>query len=314
MPRQAATMQRVLACPECTGEEFAISLLKDDGVGVAKCGGCARDYLLFDSADYWFDVIQQRYPRTRVCSCKGSAFRLRGDYWMREDGDIHTIQLWSTCAQCAKAKRELTLDIDYSPTQSLLDQPLVHCAKPKLLYDVKDLGLYATPERIAGVVRYLHEHERCTYVGVLRESRQWVRRTLDGPTAIATVLCAEAPDGLSSFLWIYALPTPLDVPPEAVATAKQEDGFWKRNDVIRIGSPMQVIWGGERTKLYAIQFANERVDGDAVQPKSQAFRAATGRLMQWLAKEFVSWRGPSSFDDPVVHAQAFGDRFTRKKR
>ncbi len=42
----------VARCPQCAGETFGLRLVKDEAVGVAKCLGCDRDFLILDSADY----------------------------------------------------------------------------------------------------------------------------------------------------------------------------------------------------------------------------------------------------------------------
>src|SRR4051812_32331218 len=124
-----------IRCPDCQGEEFELRLLKDEGVGTAKCLRCARDYLILDSADYWFDVIQQGYPRASRCACKSTSFGLRFEYSYRDGGEVRCIVVCSACSRCGKTKRQMHLEIDYGGTENLVRQPLAFCATPRILYD-----------------------------------------------------------------------------------------------------------------------------------------------------------------------------------
>jgi hypothetical protein len=65
------------SCPECQGIQFEIRVKKDEQVATAKCMNCDRHYLMLDSQDYWFDVIQRGYPRVSRCSCRGTMSCLR---------------------------------------------------------------------------------------------------------------------------------------------------------------------------------------------------------------------------------------------
>src|ERR1035437_2549045 len=106
-------------CDACAGVDFEIRVLKDEGIASAHCAKFSRDYLLLDSEDYWFDVIQAGYPRPSRCTCKAMSFKLRCDYFYRENGDISSINVWSACSNCQKVKRQLTVDIDYGDTEEL---------------------------------------------------------------------------------------------------------------------------------------------------------------------------------------------------
>src|SRR5262245_14469516 len=73
------------ACPNCGKDRFQLRMLKDEGVAAVRCTVCERYFLLLDSGDYWFDVIQQGYPRLARCTCKAETFRLILDYRLRDD-------------------------------------------------------------------------------------------------------------------------------------------------------------------------------------------------------------------------------------
>src|SRR5262249_41241241 len=128
-------------CPKCQSDRFELRVLRDEGLASARCVKCSADYLLLDSRDYWFDVIQKGYPRLTRCSCKNESFRLRLDYSIREDGDIDYIEAHSICSACGKTRRQLDFEVDYSGTGHLLKKPLVPCKNPKVLYDLRKLNL-----------------------------------------------------------------------------------------------------------------------------------------------------------------------------
>lgn len=117
MPDQS-TVQ--LSCPSCHGEQFEIFVLKDEGVGAVKCVSCDKNYLLLDSADFWFDVIQGRpYPRLSRCSCKVTNHQLTAEYSFGDDCQVRSVNVDSKCGMCGKVRRQLALDIDYAPTNKL---------------------------------------------------------------------------------------------------------------------------------------------------------------------------------------------------
>jgi hypothetical protein len=291
-------------CPECRGTRFEVRILKDEGLASVKCVRCNRDYLLLDSDDYWFDVIQQGFPRISRCSCKSTSFSLKCDYFLRDDGDVETIAVLTTCASCGTTRRQMTVDIDYTDTQSLIDQPLVFCSNPRILYDLQEVTLYATHNDIARVATYLQS--QCTFYCRLIESGERVVRQLGIDDVKKAILCRneECP-----YFWIYASPTALNVPSAEVETAKKESSFWKRNEVVRISSPTTMVWESATALLYHLGFSNEYVEGQSIVQKSALFRKTTVRLLDWLAREFVAWRGHHCFDNPNVHTKVFGERF-----
>jgi hypothetical protein len=311
----AVAMDRVrsieLDCPECRGAQFEASLLKEESIGVVKCLQCSRDYLLLDSADYWFDTIQQRpYPKPTRCGCKATAFRLRLDYVFRDDGDVRSVVLWRSCAACEKTRRLLDVEIDYSPTKELVAAPLVYCKNPKIHYDLHELTSIAKPADIARLIVFLGEQGGCRYTACLRESGDWCVRDVDaGEAAQAVVREGESP---LTFFWIYASPHPIRVSADAIRGAKKEAVFWKRHAIIRISAPIRMAYETTRDRpalLYYFRFSNEYVQDEVVAAKSRPFVDLTALLVKWLGTEFVTWRGANCFDNEEEHLRAFGDRF-----
>lgn len=310
-------------CPECDGAEFALRILRDEAVAAARCVNCSQHYLLLDSGDYWFDVIQKGYPRLVRCSCKNESFRLSIDYSFRDDGDIDHIRVGSTCSACSKTRRRLNVEVDYSPTDRLLKEPLVPVKNPKVLYDLKDLNLLVTLPDITRVIGYLGT--TCSFVSCVRTGDRWVLRSEDAAGVNATIESAR-------YLFIYAMPFRIDVPEYQATT--QEDAFWKRSEVIRLGPKSHVCsyslgdnpsrrishrsdapTGPGDTEIglsFDITFSNEFVSAERIVSKSTLFRTVTAGLMAELQKALVSWRGPHCFDNPEVNVRIFGDRFRKR--
>ncbi len=49
--------------------EFQVRLLTDDGVGLLTTKD-EENYLILDSLDYWYELIQNEYPKKKKCSWK----------------------------------------------------------------------------------------------------------------------------------------------------------------------------------------------------------------------------------------------------
>jgi hypothetical protein len=314
-------------CPNCQSEIFELRVLRDQAVAAVRCLRCSADYLLLDSEDYWFDVIQHGYPRLSRCSCKSQTFRLRIDYNIRDDGKIDYVELHSICSACGKTRRQLFFEADYCDTDHLIKRPLVPCKNPKVLYDLNDIHLLVTLPDIVRIVDHLAKMSR-GFLTYLRSEDTWVPVYQDVGDAKATI-------ERSKYFLIYAMPDLIDVPGDLLDTRKKEDAFWKRSEVIRIGSKHHIgmhQFGdlppsicecsdpptcGDYTEFglsFYINFSNEFVRGEEIVLKSEGFRRATASLFTMLASGFVSWRGPESFDNPDVHVRVFGDRFRKKAK
>jgi hypothetical protein len=291
--------------------------MKIQAVATAHCVKCDQDYLLLDSKDYWFDVIQTGYPKISGCKqCKGKTFSLRCEYEYRESGDVRHIDVAHRCSSCGRTERLFETDIKYGGTDHLVTLPLTPCKNPKILYDLQELSLYAERRDLSRVVEFLASEHGCYFVVWVRRENKWVKCELPGEEAAALILQEPSPRGSVSFLMIYATPNRLDVPDSAVNTAEKEAVFWKRNEIVRISSPMNIVVNGSISNqpalLYYIRFSGDIVDDGKITKKSVGFQSLTSSLLAWLDSEFVSWRGPRCFDNATEHRRIFGDRFILK--
>jgi hypothetical protein len=281
-------------------------MLKDDDVATVRCAKCNRHYLLLDSGDYWFDVIQAGYPKLTTCTCKGTLFRIELDYRLRDDGDVERVTVSTRCVACRKSQRRMGIDVDYSPTRRLLQKPLVPCKNPDIRYDLVELSLYAKAADIARIAQWLAEHG-CSFAGSIRERDDFVVKqfSIDEVTERITRKVSYLPH----YLQFYAMPKRRVIRAAEISTARKEAAFWKRNELIRISSPGAIVWGSRTGQHYDIQFSGEFIRGQSVVAKSSRFRKLTAALLQWLSTQFVSWRGSDCFDNEQIHRRLFGKQF-----
>ena len=284
-------------------------MLKDEGVATVSCVACGSHFLLLDSGDYWFDSIQRGYPRVTRCTCKRTAFQLQLEYYLRDDGDVELVRVGTRCTACRKTQRRMSVEIDYSPTRRLIEKPLTRCKNPEILYDLKELTLYARAADIAQVADYLAE-QGCSFAGVVRQGDDWVLQTLSPDQA--TELIARKVSYGQFYLQVYAMPRRIVMTDAAISTSRKESTFWKRHEVIQIEAPLQIGWGSRTGQLYNIHFSNEFIDGGKVVAKSSRFRKLTDELIDWLGKKFVTWRGADCFDNEKAHRRMFGKQFLGK--
>jgi len=299
------TQQRP-SCLKCGKDAFELRMLKDEAVAAVRCVACGSHFLLLDSGEYWFDVIQTGYPRVTRCSCKSTAFQLQLEYYLRDDGDVEFVRMGTRCTACRKSQRRMSAEIDYSPTRRLLEKPLTRCKNPEILYDLKELSLYARAADIARVAEYLAE-QGCSFAGVVRQRDDWVLQTLSPDQAAE--LIARKVSYMQFYLQVYAMPRRIVMTEAAISTSRKESTFWKRHEVIQIDAPFQIDCGCRTGQLYYIRFSNEFIDGGKVVAKSGRFRKLTDGLVAWLGTEFVTWRGPNCFDNEQAHRRLFGKQF-----
>jgi hypothetical protein len=96
--------------------EFQFRVLKEEGVGLLTTRS-DKSYLILDSLDYWYDLIQTAYPKKKKCKCSNEWFRVQFDYLLREnEEDIKSVQITASCTNCVGSPelrpQELELPIE----------------------------------------------------------------------------------------------------------------------------------------------------------------------------------------------------------
>ena len=107
---------------------------KDESIGLAVTES-GKNYFLLDSKEYWYDLVQEKFPKKLRCKCKSNLFYGKLKYCQRDGcSDFCKVELITKCASCGAEKNQLELSLDYSPTEGLYKSPLVFCANPNLKY------------------------------------------------------------------------------------------------------------------------------------------------------------------------------------
>lgn len=285
-------------CPKCSNSEFELWISKEESVACAKCWNCNAQFLLFDSEDYWFDVVAKSYPRKSRCTCKEWIFSLRVQYDLRDNGDVKSIKLWTTCKACELDKVKLTVKIDYGDTSNLINEPLKFCANPEIKYKLYEISMYALPEDIAEIAKYLATES------FLPSSYLWK----NGRCTKQSTDIAEISEQIMSerYSFIYFASNPIDSDSIDHLTAKQEEQFWKGNEIFRISNATKIHLREEIGSLYFIKFSTEFIRSDAtVAAKSEFFSDHTHKLLCWLESHYLSARGPLCYDNQNLHRRLF---------
>ncbi len=123
-------------------DEFQIRYLRDESVGILTSRS-DKSYFLLDSKEYWYDLIQEQYPSKQKCSCKNDFFKISFAYTPRKGtDDFRAVELISQCTECKKIKTFGQIDIDYSPSSQLFEQPITFCEQPKIKYKTYSVSGY----------------------------------------------------------------------------------------------------------------------------------------------------------------------------
>ena len=262
--------------------EFQVRYLRDEQVGVVSTPS-GSSYFLLDSAEHWYDLIQETYPPVLKCSCKNDWFCLTLDYTPRAGTeDIREVSIHCRCTACQKTKSLLPIEIDYSPSIHLLDTPLLFCRQPKIKYKTYRLAGYWSQEELMGLAgflmdrhlhaygwywdshydhRYLRELSVAELESFLTENREPCLAVYFSEEPLNPALVQDGQDGLGTHI-------PHDI--------------WRKTNMFVLNGPYRVIPYG---LLYEMVFCGEYLDKDGeIHPKSPAFQALIQDFRKYAGK------------------------------
>lgn len=276
------------------GEDtFQLRLIKEEGVGLLTSSN-DRNYLLLDSLDYWYDLIQMGYPKKKKCRCKNEWFTVRLNYLLREaTPDYKNITVITTCTHCNKVSTAMDLDIDYSPTEHLYRQPVAFCEKPKISCQISQLSAFWNSNDLKLFLTFMFDelklHVYCWFYGHPDGIRYFEKVTFEKAIEIITVNHQY----LSFFFSIQEIDLG-----EMIAGIEKRGVYlkndpWRKNELIELSSPTHMLGYG---LLFSIHYCGQHLDKWNVVDKSPAFRTLATGLEQWLAIHFVTKRGKHCFD------------------
>lgn len=300
------TQQKSIKCI-CGSNEFSINLNKTESVGLVNCKKCEKNYFLLDSGDFWYDVIQEKYPSLTKCNkCKNSFFQIVLTYEFRQDSNnVKYIQIVGTCNKCNTSKNLGTWKIDYGPTDSLVRSPLVFVKNPKIKYNLSTKTCYWTPKDLVKFLEFLFEQDLSIYWQHF-DNKQILTKKFKRDEAV------KRASNLDYYKFI-ASQKELTIP-------KNQKINWKKEEVISVSSPIYMNLGGKIGEkiglLFYIEYTSNYIanfTAGNVKEKSNRFKQFIKMVENWLKSNYQSLRGKNSFDNLKEHKRLFGDEFLKKR-
>jgi hypothetical protein len=274
-------------------KEFQFRIFKDDGVGLLTTKS-DKSYLILDSIDYWYDLIQTNSPKKLKCNCKNDWFNVEFQYFKRTDyDDYKQIDVICTCTNCKKIKKCVSVDIDYSPTDSLFSKPISYCEKPNIKYKYSELTSYWSGDNLSDFLSFmineLHLNTYCWFFKHPENLRYIEKVSFDKAMQVISIN--------HRYLDFYFSPNEIEL--QEMIELSDDKGvylkndIWRKNEIIQLSAPTSILGYG---LLYYIHFCNEYLDKAIVISKSKEFEHVTNSLLEWLKSNFVTKRGKNCYD------------------
>ena len=283
--------------------EFQVRLFQDEGVGLLTTKN-EENYLILDSIDYWYDLIQKEYPKKKKCSCKNEWFYVTFDYVPREGTDeIREVIIETTCTVCNKISKPISIDIKYSPTKTLIENPITFCEKPNIKYKFKQLTSYWSGNDLKIFLQFMFLDLNLNVYGWFwldsEEKRRFEKVSLERALQISD----------KKYLAFYFSPNELGTKNYVELTDDKgvylKEDIWRRDEIIELRAPFEMMGYG---LLYYMNFCNQYIDKGNVKDKSEKFEKTTNQLQVWLKEKLITKRGTNCFDGQ----EAF-DKFIAKR-
>jgi hypothetical protein len=287
--------------------EFQVRFLEDEGVGLltTKTG---INYLVLDSLDYWYDLIQDEYPKKKKCKCKNEWFTIKFTYTsVLNSEDIKEVEIETTCTSCKKKTMAMTVEIDYAPTNELFNQPIIFCEQPKIIYKYSELTGFWTDEDLIKVFEFIFSGLKLNVYGWYFQLPEKIRR-------FEKLDLEKVKDVLVHHNYIDFYFAKDDLKTEDYINNTTEIGIalkndiWRKNEIIELSAiNMSGIGedGSEQAALYYLEFCNQHIVAGEVQDKSEAFEAITNQLLIWLKENFISKRGKNCYDSLEAYNRVY---------
>lgn len=264
-------------------DKFQIRFISSDKIGILTTQS-EQSYFILDSEYYWYDTIQEKYPMKRKCKCGHDYFKVEFEYTPRVGtDDYRKIDIVTCCAKCGINHKISSIDIDYSPTKQLFDQPITFCKEPKIKYKVfkickglDDVAHETLLEFISGLGVYIYVWYR-DFGG-----KRYISQ-LD-PNELIDFIYGAAKEH-KKHLAIFFSMTSMDSIIDSSITDDEgvyiDQDVWRKNEIIEVCAPI-IFAGKEPAYLYNIYFCNEYIERGSVKSKSAEFRSITDSVNDYL--------------------------------
>lgn len=286
-------------------------LIKEEGVGLLTTV-TDKNYLILDSVDFWYDLIQKKYPSVKKCMCKNEFFTIRFDYVPRNGTkDIRKVNIITTCSTCLKEKKQVSIDIKYSPTLHLIESPITYCEQPKIKYSFKDINCYWTNKDLKRFFSFIANELRfdiyCWFWQRSDNKRHLEKVSIEKAFEIVTVN--------HRYFDFYFAQTAPDFKTRIYNNELYiEDDQWRRDELIQLSSPTVIAFGqGQKGLLFYITYGNQYINKGIVLDKSAEFKQNTDKIEKWFREMYIEARGKNCFDNLEEHTRIFSDKYLKKK-
>ncbi len=251
-------------------DEFQIRYIRDENVGVLTSRS-DKSYLILDSIDFWYDLIQEKYPSKQKCNCKNDYFKLCFNYVPRiGTDDYRAVELISYCTECGRQRKISEIDIDYSPTSQLFENPITFCKQPKIKYKTYSLKGYWKEKEFSDLIDFLSQKRLWIYCWYWDQTEK--KRYVKQMTAYELKRFLFVEKG--EYLEIYFSAGSLD---ELFADSVSDGNgiyvdrdVWRKREIIMLNAPLLVASAGAG-KFYSLDFCSEYIEAGEVKSKAEAF-------------------------------------------
>lgn len=247
-------------------DEFQIRYIFGENVGLLTTRS-EKSYFILDSIDYWYDCIQNGYPPKKKCKCKNDFFKLYFDYVPRiGTDDYKMVELTSCCTECGKRRKFAAIDIDYSPTEQLYEQPITYCEKPKIKYKTYSIKGYWEEETFYKLTDFLSLQQLLIYCLYWDNGKRLVKKFTT--EELKRFLFEEK----RRYLKIYFSTKPLEMLLDKQSSDEKgisiNADIWRKEEIINLHSPIMVMGAG---LFYEMDFCSEYIERGQVKAKSGDF-------------------------------------------
>lgn len=264
-------MQTFVSKPIITSDgekEFQIRYIRDESVGVITTR-TDESYFILDSADYWYDLTQEKYPPVMKCSCKNTFFNISFNYTRREDTeDFKEINITCECTACNKEKKLPPIKIDYSPSYRLFEHPISFCKQPKIKCKTFSPGGYWTENAVLNIADFFVKRNLFIYCWYWDSQKRFFKKIN------AAELHAFLTEKDKKYINVYFSEEPLDDSLQPLYDEKCiyiKRDIWRKKRVFKLNCPGLVIPYG---LFYSMEFCSEYIDKDGnVIQKDTSFTA-----------------------------------------
>lgn len=265
------------------GEDgFQLRYIFDENVGLLTARS-EKSYLILDSIDYWYDCIQNSYPPKRKCKCKNDFFKLYFDYVPRVGtDDYRTVELTSCCTECGKQRKFATIDIDYSPTEQLYEEPITYCEKPKIKYKTYSIRGYWKEETFYELTDFLSQQQLFIYCLYWDKGTRFVKKFT--AEELKRFLFEEKKRYLNIYFSTESLEAQLGKQFSNDKGIYIDEDIWRKEEIIKLHSPFMVAVAGAGL-FYEMDFCSEYIEAGQIKTKSEDFCKLAQKVLEYSKEQ-----------------------------